>query len=336
MANWQNHYSGRSGRTRVVIADDAASTPLQRILSELPHMNLTGRIYDEERIKEARGGYADVFIGYVSSECLRYRSTVHSGQGKVKVAIKRLQIRLDRSARFARWIEREMKIWSQLDHRNILPFLGYMFEKDWPALISEWMDLGTLRNFMESHSKIDIVSLARGIAEGMKYMHDKDFVHSDLKAENILIGKNYQPLICDFGISRMLDPTQSGFISATQTDNIRGTTRWMAPELFYSDEGAEATESKHSKETDVWAYGMVLYEMISKKVPYAHLRRDAQVVVMISRGELPRLPKFRDVESHMWLPSDLYPQICLICKACWVQSPEKRSAMAEILLRWLM
>ncbi|KAL5482460.1 hypothetical protein ACEPAI_9054 [Sanghuangporus weigelae] len=311
MANWQNHYSGPSGRTRAVIADDAASSsPLQRILSEAPHMNLTGRIYDEERIKEARGGYADVFIG-----C----------QSVFAIAVL--------CARFGRWIEREMKIWSRLEHRNILPFLGYyMFEKDWPALISEWMDLGTLRNFLENHSKIDIVSLAYGIAEAIA---DRPFQLIYVLfsfQENILIGKNYQPLICDFGISRMLDPTQSGFISAIQTDYLRGTTQWMAPELFYSDEGAEATEAKHSKETDVWAYGMVLYEMISKKVPYAHLHRDAQVVVMIARGELPRLPKFQDVESHMRLPSDLYPQICLICKACWAKSPEKRSAMVEMLL----
>ncbi|KAL5524358.1 hypothetical protein ACEPAF_9498 [Sanghuangporus sanghuang] len=326
MYNWLGN-AGPSGHAPIATDGNGVPTPLQRIRSELPHLDLTGRVFDEGRIKEARGGYADVFVGYVLSECLRYRGPTYEGQGRVKVAIKRLQIRLDKSVRFAKWIEREMKIWSRLDHPNILPFLGYMFEKDWPSLISEWMDNGTLKEFMEKQSKIDILHLARGIAEGMKYMHDKKFVHSDLKSDNVLIGKYFQPLICDFGISRMLDPTQSGYVSATRSDNPRGTIRWMAPELLAPEEGVEAS---HSKETDVWAYGMVLYEMISKKVPYTRLWRDAQVISAIGRGRLPSLPDFKDVMMHSSLPRNAYLQICRICKECWAKRPDKRLTMPEI------
>ncbi|KAL5501769.1 hypothetical protein ACEPAH_9029 [Sanghuangporus vaninii] len=326
MYNWFGN-AGPSGNAPIATDGNGVPTPLQRIRSELPHLDLTGRVFDKDQIKEARGGYADVFVGYVSSECLRYRGPMRARQGRAKVAIKRLQIRLDKSARFAKWIEREMKIWSRLNHPNILPFLGYMFEKNWPALISEWMDNGTLREFMEQ-AAIDVLHLARGIAEGMKYMHDKNFVHSDLKSDNVLIGKHFQPLICDFGISRMLDPTQSGYVSTTCTDSPRGTIRWMAPELLASEEDVEAN---HSKETDVWAYGMVLYEMISKKVPYAHLRSDPQVIIAIGRGQLPSLLDFSDVMTQSSsLPPNAYPQICRICEECWAKSPEKRLTMPEI------
>lgn len=65
-----------------------------------------------------------------------------------------------------------------------------------------------------------------------------------------------EPLICDFGISRMLDSSQSNFVSTTHNGQLRGSMRWMARELLRPD-GDE--EPKHSKETDVWAYGMTLY-----------------------------------------------------------------------------
>ena len=71
--------------------------------------------------------------------------------------------------------------------------------------------------------------------------------------DNILISKYGQPLICDFGISRMLDSSQSNFVSTTHDDCVRGSARWMAQELIAS------AEAKHTKETDVWAYGMTLY-----------------------------------------------------------------------------
>ena len=188
-----------------------------------------------------------------------------------------------------------MSVWAQPDHPNVLPFLGFMLENDYPSLISEWMGLGTVRDFLESHPEFDITSLvsseqcqhvlpsmlatlikALGVAEGLKYIHDLDIVHSDIKAmrspiclrietiltrlhvskDNILIGENRQPLICDFGISRMLDSSQKHFVSTTHSGQTRGSTRWMAIELLNPEEGVEP---KHSKATDVWAFGMALY-----------------------------------------------------------------------------
>ena len=68
----------------------------------------------------------------------------------------------------------------------------------------------------------------------------------------MLVSNNGEPLLCDFGISRMLDSSHSDFISTTHGSNVRGTIRYMSIELL--DGGA-----KHSKGSDVWAYGMILY-----------------------------------------------------------------------------
>lgn len=124
---------------------------------------------------------------------------------------------------------------------------------------------------------------ALGVAKGLEYMHNLNFVHSDLKPvsgnlshprrritptdmsqDNILIGEDCTPLICDFGISRMLDSSQSNFVSTTHDGQIKGSARWMAIEL-YSATGE--TEPIHTKETDVWAFGMTLYVSLSHVAP---------------------------------------------------------------------
>lgn len=97
-----------------------------------------------------------------------------------------------------------------------------------------------------------------------------------------------EPLICDFGISRMLDSSQSLFNSTTHGGDIKGSTRWMAIELLNAIEGKEP---KHSKETDVWAYGMTLYVRISfksictiKSMPAC--RKSCQINSLISLSKL--------------------------------------------------
>lgn len=111
-----------------------------------------------------------------------------------------------------------------------------------------------------------------GIAEGLRYLHERHepVVHSDLKAvglpllwvspvlltiekENVLMTKSGTPLLCDFGIFRMAVYTQSALKSTTQA-NFAGSLNWAAPEFF-----DDAEVVKHATETDVWAFGMVVY-----------------------------------------------------------------------------
>lgn len=84
---------------------------------------------------------------------------------------------------------------------------------------------------------------------------------NSLPKDNVLISPSYEPLICDFGISRMLDSARSDFVSTTHEGDPRGTIRWMAVELLNPQAGAQP---KHSKETDVWAYGMTVYVSLIK------------------------------------------------------------------------
>ena len=92
-----------------------------------------------------------------------------------------------------------------------------------------------------------------GIAEGLKYLHDEGVIHSDIKANNVLISSAGVPRICDFGISRMLASSQ--IFDVTTSGRLKGTTRWMAKELIEIGDPPPT----HTFQTDVWAFGMTVH-----------------------------------------------------------------------------
>ncbi|KAL5526173.1 hypothetical protein ACEPAG_7511 [Sanghuangporus baumii] len=264
----------------------------------------------------------------MASEQLRCR-IIHQKQSStiVKIAIKRLRVRLnDDETELIESFTREMTIWAALDHPNILPFIGYVLEGVYPSLVSEWMVLGSLRDLLKrDRSGCNIVHLALGIAEGLKYLHDKDIVHSDIKPDNVLISESRQPLICDFGISRMINSSQT-LLRLSRQDNPKGTICWMAIELLQFTEGVPP--QPHSKESDVWAYGMTLYEMVSNQWPYAHLKQDFNVLFAVMDGQLPKLPVLPLTGTR--ISPAVHSEICSICTHCWAEKPGERPTMTQI------
>ncbi|KLO11000.1 kinase-like protein, partial [Schizopora paradoxa] len=148
---------------------------------------------------------------------------------------------------------RELRLWSQLEHPNVLPLLGFYLEgaNAIPNLISEWMINGTVTMYIRNRP-FDVLELIYivGIASGLCYLHfEKSIVHSDLKGSNILVSDDGRPLLADFGLS--ISPV-SVSLAATAGHGEKGSTRWMAKELFLKG-------ACHSQETDLWAFGMVIF-----------------------------------------------------------------------------
>ncbi|KAH8115034.1 kinase-like domain-containing protein, partial [Phellopilus nigrolimitatus] len=94
-----------------------------------------------------------------------------------------------------------------------------------------------------------------GIADGLQYLHGEGVIHSDLKAENVLISDDGLPRICDFGISRILVSSQTFGGISSQNNGTKGTLRWMSKELLEFCE----PPNTHSMESDIWAFGMTVY-----------------------------------------------------------------------------
>eukprot|EP01156_Anaeramoeba_ignava_P002310 Anaeramoba_ignava/a218058_48.p1 GENE.a218058_48~~a218058_48.p1 ORF type:complete len:291 (+),score=100.80 a218058_48:7-879(+) len=109
--------------------------------------------------------------------------------------------------------------------------------------------------------KDTIISYAIDIAEGMKYLHDKGVIHRDLKSGNILITNENHLKIIDFGLARYKAGETD--ITGEMTINI-GTPNWMAPEILRG-------ESDYTPKVDVYSYGLVLWEMVYREIPYKKL-----------------------------------------------------------------
>jgi len=214
---------------------------LDSLLEALRGIDLSGDVFDENVFLDAHGGYCDVFTA---------KSRKH---GDMTVAVKRLRVHILHNKDASKMILRELRIWSSLHHPNVLPLLGYVMHGAYPALVSQWMAKGSLRRYMEKSSNVPVIRMARGIADGLMYLHNQDVVHSDLKSDNILMSDAGEPLLADFGISCIMTSSST----TNTTTGVKGSARWMAVELLTPSETAES--GKHTKQTDVWAYGMVVY-----------------------------------------------------------------------------
>ncbi|KLO11712.1 kinase-like protein [Schizopora paradoxa] len=152
-------------------------------------------------------------------------------------------------------LAREIRIWAMLKHANVLPLWGFTADEEnsMPSLISEWMYKGTLFKFMKTFPKSSrrTCKLLHGISEGLEYLHSQKVIHADLKSQNVLISQSDEPLLADFGLSLTL--MQYSTAMSESGSSGKGTIRWMARELF------DGASSKHNEETDVWAFGMVIY-----------------------------------------------------------------------------
>ncbi|TDL14287.1 kinase-like protein, partial [Rickenella mellea] len=286
----------------------------------------TNRVQQTEQRPRCYGGFAKVFYGELRLD-----------SGVVNVAIKRVNPPLPDDEKTAKIIIKELKIWSRLNHQNVLQLRGYTLDcyGDFPALISEWMTNGTVRNYLEKNPEVDFFDMVKGIADGLEYLHKEEVVHADLKSENVLISISGTPLLTDFGISRTLIVTHT----VTTLGQFLGSVYWMAYELLapqeWSPQGNVDTNFVNtlkqtkpavpSKETDVWAFGMVVYELLAKTHPFRD-HTAVQAIVAIILGRLPFPPP--DIQSRRGIDKSLWD----LCTRCWNRGPSARPVMRDVVM----
>ncbi|KAL5521252.1 hypothetical protein ACEPAG_9175 [Sanghuangporus baumii] len=175
-----------------------------------------------------------------------------------------------------------------------------------------WMENGTVLEYLRSNPDTDVLQLIIDIAEGLDCLHKCNVVHSDIKPDNVLISDSGEPLLCDFGVARMLLASETFHFSSSLTGGLRGTIRYLSKELLVaSDQGI----TSYSMESDVWAFGMTSIAILERKPPYSRIKMDVQVILAISKGELP-------LKSSTFSSWPLQNRIIwLICERCWTAPP---------------
>jgi len=233
----------------------------------------------------------------------------------VKVLPQAVANDVDRLARF----QREAEILAALNHPNIAAIYGLERTQAMTALVMELVEGPTLADLIATDGVGDVLAIARQIAEALEAAHEQGIVHRDLKPANIKVRADGTVKVLDFGLAKASAPDDSGPGSnqttmtspaMTQMGMILGTAAYMAPE--------QAKGRRVDRRADVWAFGAVLYEMVTRtrafpgdevtevlasvlarEPDWTRLPTDAPALVGVIRRCLERDPKqrFGDMQS---------------------------------------
>ncbi|KAK2825648.1 hypothetical protein Q7C36_019575 [Tachysurus vachellii] len=205
--------------------------------------------------------------------------TVYKGKWHGDVAVKILKVTDPTPEQFQAF-RNEVAVLRKTRHVNILLFMGYM-TKDNLAIVTQWCEGSSLYKHLHVlETKIPMVQLidiARQTAQGMDYLHAKNIIHRDMKSNNIFLHEGLTVKIGDFGLATV----KTRWSGSHQVEHPSGSVLWMAPEVIRMQDN-----NPYSFQSDVYSYGIVLYELMTGELPYSDISNRDQIIFMVGRGYL--------------------------------------------------
>ncbi|KZO98410.1 kinase-like protein [Calocera viscosa TUFC12733] len=279
--------SGRPNRDEIFSTGSPGSAASTRTTNSGGQFEVLRRLIAAIHVKELQvermgkmavdgGAFGDVWKGHV----LPSRQLVAI---KVPRAVSNAHL-----AKLCKSLARELAAWALLQHENVLPLLGVVIPPDTPQmwLVSPWMENKNLLVYMKSHPEVDPLHILMGVGRGLAYVHSKNIVHGDLKANNVLVDDNGEPQLMDFGLSFDLEePTLQ-----TTSAMFLGNVRWLAPERLDPDRFGLKPSQSSSPASDVYALGMLIYEVFTGQMPFYEIKNPLVLVGRIKNREKPTHP----------------------------------------------
>lgn len=229
-----------------------------------------------------------------------------------KVALKFLSSKITSDDNELSRFLNEAKISASLNHPNIAQVYAMEESEEGSFISMQYVSGQDLKDLIEKENppidqKIDI---SYSILQGLHAAHQKKIIHRDVKASNIMISDEGEVKILDFGLARI-----ESSMHLTTAGETRGTSLYMAPELIM---GNEATE-----QTDIWAYGVVLYQLFSKELPFDGVYEQAITYAILDEDYKP----LREINAHV--PENIEA----IINRCLEKKPEDRYQSFEEIIQ---
>lgn len=280
-----------------------------------------------ENIREqtilGNGQFGEVILANtigLSLKDMKVSATDDNEGANVLVAVKKLKTQADSTVKDS--FEKEIQFMARLRDENIVRLIAVCYNEP-KFLVLEYMENGDMFQFLNQHDiatpepnlgmkQLEVstlVHMAVQIASGMKYLASLHYVHRDLASRNCLIGKNFMVKISDFGMSRSL--YESVYY------RVRGKAmlpiRWMAKESFYG---------RFSEKTDVWSFGVTMWEIFSlcRYQPYEE-QDDQELIQDAVRNKTRKL-----LDKPEFCADDIYR----VMLRCWEYRMEDRANFKEI------
>ncbi|CBI34231.3 unnamed protein product, partial [Vitis vinifera] len=238
-----------------------------------------------------------------------YGEVYHGDWNGTEVAVKKF-LDQDFSGAALAEFKREVRIMRRLRHPNVVLFMGAVTRPPNLSIITEFLPRGSLYRILHRPScQIDEkrrIKMALDVAKGMNCLHTSlpTIVHRDLKSPNLLVDKNWNVKVCDFGLSRLKHNT---FLSSKST---AGTPEWMAPEVLRNENSNE--------KCDVYSFGIILWELATLRLPWSGMN-PMQVVGAVG---------FQN--RRLDIPKEVDPLVARIIWECWQTDPNLRPSFAQL------
>ncbi|RXH87698.1 hypothetical protein DVH24_034598 [Malus domestica] len=202
----------------------------------------------------------------------------------------------------------EVYIMRKVRHKNVVQFIGACTKHPSLCIVTEYMSGGSVYDYLHKQKGVfklpSLLKVAIDVSKGMTYLHQNNIIHRDLKAANLLMDENEVVKVADFGVARV--NSQSGVMTSET-----GTYRWMAPEVI--------EHKPYDHKADVFSFGVVLWELLTGKLPYEHLTPLQAAVGVAQKGLRPTIPK------------NTPPKLAELLEKCWQQDPATRPDFSEII-----
>lgn len=260
----RSNLDGESGAI-VSVEHDSACPPLSPY-NELPkeleglqeRYSSTCRLFSYRELLSATSNFLPENLVGKGGHSHVYRGCLPDGK---ELAVKILKPSEDVLKEFAS----EIEIITALHHKNIISLFGFCFEENNLLLVYDFLSRGSLEENLHGNKKdgnafgwTERYKVAVGVAEALDYLHNscgQPVIHKDVKSSNILLSDDFEPQLSDFGLASWLS-TSSSHLTCT---DVAGTFGYLAPEYFM--------HGKVSEKIDVYAFGIVLLELLSGKKP---------------------------------------------------------------------